>query len=383
MDLNGIAFLREWNWAVQAFGVVLVALTLDLIVRVLLSRLKAQLEVRTQNLWDEALVDALRKPLSLLIWVVGITLAADIVATEAEVALFAYTGVVRDVGIIVSLSWFLMLLVQNMERAYLARLSDADRTLDQSTVYAVSRLLRLSILITAVLVGLQNMGISISGVLAVGGVGGVAVGFAAKDLLANFFGTVMIFLERPFVVGEWIRSPDKDIEGTVEHISWRLTRIRTFDKRPLYVPNATFSSISVENPSRMTNRRIYEIVGVRYDDIAVVKPIVDDIKAMLREHADIDNDQTLIVNFNTFGPSSLDILIYTFTRTIVWVEYHQVKQDVLLKIAEIIAKHNAEIAFPTSTIHLAGGLPELPGVPGTAGLTPPSGAGRLPEPTDT
>lgn len=371
-----MAFLREWNWAVQAFGVVLVALTLDLVVRVLLGRLKAQLEAKTRNPWDDALVDALRSPLSLLIWVVGITLAADIVATETEVALFAYTGVVRDVGLIVSLAWFLMRLVRNMERAYLARLSDEESTLDQSTIYAVSRLLRLSILITAVLVGLQNMGISISGVLAVGGVGGVAVGFAAKDLLANFFGTVMIFLERPFVVGDWIRSPDKEIEGTVEHISWRLTRIRTFDKRPLYVPNATFSSISVENPSRMTNRRIYEVVGVRYDDIAAVQPIVDDIKAMLQGHAEIDNDQTLIVNFNTFGPSSLDILIYTFTKTVVWTEFHRVKQDVLLRIAEIIDRHNAEIAFPTSTIHLAGGLPGLPGVPGTAGLTPPGEAGK-------
>ena len=376
MDLNGIAFLREWNWAAQAFVVVLVSLTLDLIVRIFLSRLKAQLEAKTKNLWDDALVDALRSPASLLIWVVGITLAADIVATETDVALFDYTGVIRDMGIVVTLAWLLMRLVRNMEQAYLAHLTDEDRTLDQSTVYAVSRLVRLSILITAVLVGLQNLGISISGVLAVGGVGGVAIGFAAKDLLANFFGTVMIFLERPFVVGDWIRSPDKEIEGTVEHISWRLTRIRTFDKRPLYVPNATFSSISVENPSRMTNRRIYEIVGVRYDDIAVVLPIVNDIKAMLRGHADIDSDQTLIVNFNTFGPSSLDIMVYTFTRTIVWVEFHQVKQDVLLKIAEIIDRHGAEIAFPTSTIHLAGGLPELPGVPGTGGLIPPGGSGE-------
>jgi MscS family membrane protein len=113
-----------------------------------------------------------------------------------------------------------------------------------------------------------------------------------------------------------------------------------------------FTSIVVENPSRMSHRRIKETIGLRYDDFAVVAPVVADIKAMLRAHDGIDTTQTLIVNFNQFGPSSLDILVYCFTKTIVWVEYHEVKQDVLLKIGGIIARHGAEIAFPTHTVHL-------------------------------
>jgi MscS family membrane protein len=113
-----------------------------------------------------------------------------------------------------------------------------------------------------------------------------------------------------------------------------------------------FTTIVVENPSRMSHRRIKETIGLRYDDFAVVAPIVADIKAMLREHPDIDSTQTLIVNFNQFGASSLDLLIYTFTKTTVWVEYHEVKQDVLLRIGEIIARHGAEIAFPTHTVHM-------------------------------
>ena len=107
------------------------------------------------------------------------------------------------------------------------------------------------------------------------------MGFAAKDLLANFFGGMMIYMDRPFSVGEWIRSPDKEIEGTVEDIGWRLTRIRTFDKRPLYIPNSVFANISVENPSRMTSRRIYETVGIRYDDIDKMDLIVAQVKGML------------------------------------------------------------------------------------------------------
>jgi MscS family membrane protein len=103
----------------------------------------------------------------------------------------------------------------------------------------------------------------------------------------------------------------------------------------------------------MTNRRIYETVGIRYQDIGCMQAIVDQVTAMLREHPAIDNQQVLIVNFNKFSASTLDFFVYTFTKTIDWVEFHQVKQDVLLKIGEIIESNNAEIAFPTSTVHVA------------------------------
>ena len=162
----------------------------------------------------------------------------------------------------------------------------------------------------------------------------------------------MILLDRPFSVGDWIRSPDREIEGTVEDIGWRLTRIRTFDQRPLYVPNAVFTNLAVENPSRMRNRRIYETIGVRYDDVGVLRQIVSDVESMLREHPDIDLNRTLMVNFVEFGPSSLDFFIYTFTRTKLWAEFHAIKQDVLFRIAEIIEGHGAEIAFPTQTLHV-------------------------------
>ena len=219
------------------------------------------------------------------------------------------------------------------------------------------KLLRLSVLITAFLVALQTLGFSISGVLAFGGIGGIAVGFAAKDLLANFFGGLVIYLDRPFAVGDWIRSPDREIEGTVERIGWRQTVIRGFDTRPLYIPNSTFTSIAVENPSRMRNRQIYETIGIRYEDAGAMGAIVADVEAMLRAHEEIDTDGFLMVNFNAFAPSSLDFFIYCYTRTKLWARYHQVKQDVLLRILDIIDRHGAEIAFPTSTVHVPGGIP--------------------------
>ena len=102
----------------------------------------------------------------------------------------------------------------------------------------------------------------------------------------------------------------------------------------------------------MLNRRIYETVGVRYADISRLKTIICEIKAMLEEHDAIDTSRTLIVTFNKFAASSLDIMIYTFTKTTQWVEFHSVKQDILFRIAGIIEHHGAEIAFPTQTVHL-------------------------------
>jgi MscS family membrane protein len=145
----------------------------------------------------------------------------------------------------------------------------------------------------------------------------------------------------------------------VEDVGWRVTRIRTFDQRPLYVPNSLFSTVAIENPSRMRNRRIYETIGVRYIDAAAMADIVAEVEVMLRGHESIDQSRTLIVNFVSFGASSLDFFIYTFTRTTDWVTYHQVKQEILLNILEIIERLGAEIAFPTRTVVLDPGNPRL------------------------
>ena len=160
-------------------------------------------------------------------------------------------------------------------------------------------------------------------------------------------------MDRPFAVGDWIRSPDREMEGTVEKIGWRVTLIRTFDKRPLYIPNSVFSQVAVENPSRMLNRRIKETIGIRYSDAEKMEVITDQVKKMLTNHPEIDATNTLMVNFNSFAPSSLDFFIYTFTKTTNWEKFHIIKQDILLKILQIITANEADVAFPTSTIHLA------------------------------
>jgi MscS family membrane protein len=344
-------YTGEGGWVVQVFIVVFITLLFDFIQKSILRRIKKRLE-KTKTPWDDALVESVRAPLSLLIWIIGLTFAASIVKDVSNAAIFEAITPLRDLGVIAVITWFLLRLINNAYTNIIQHRTAEGIEIDHTTADAISKLLRLSVIITAVLVALQTMGYSISGVLAFGGIGGIAVGFAAKDLLANFFGGLMIYLDRPFAVGDWIRSPDREIEGKVENIGWRLTLIRTFDKRPLYIPNSIFTTIAVENPSRMSHRRIYETIGIRYDDADKMASITEAVKMMLLEHPEIDTTQTMIVNFNSFAASSLDFFVYTFTKTTEWIKYHEVKHDVLLKIYAIIMDHGAEVAFPTSTIHV-------------------------------
>ena len=343
--------LAQNAWGVYVFIIVFGTLVLRFLVKLAFDRLAKQLE-KTQNLYDDAVLAAARKPIGWAIWSFGILFAADVAGRDSEAEIFAYIGALRDVTAIALIAWFALRFIRFIE-GHVADPSYRKEPVDKTTVAVISKLLRASVLITALLMALQSLGFSIAGVLAFGGLGGLAVGFAARDLLANFFGALMIFLDRPFAVGDWVRSPDRDIEGTVEDIGWRLTRIRTFDQRPLYVPNAAFTTLAVENPERMLNRRIYEIIGIRYDDLAVLEDVITDIRTMLHGHEDIDTSRTLMVNFLSFGASSLDVMIYTFTKTTVWTDFHNIKQDVLLKIAAVVESHGAQMAFPTRTLHMA------------------------------
>ncbi|MCY3854907.1 MAG: mechanosensitive ion channel family protein [Rhodospirillales bacterium] len=346
------------SWVVQVFVVVLATALLAFASSRLVARLHPTLK-RTPSVWDESFVEALGPPLRVFLWVAGIAFAIEIIQNEVGATIFEAVDPIRDVGLIAAVAWFPVRFIRIAEVNFIADREAKGEEVDRATLDAIVKLLRLSVMITAFLVALQTLGFSVSGVLAFGGIGGIAVGFAAKDLLANFFGGLMIYLDRPFAIGDWIRSPDRQIEGTVERIGWRLTVIRGFDTRPLYIPNSAFANIAVENPSRMRNRRIYETIGIRYDDVAKMGAIVADVESMLRTHADIDADKFLMVNFDAFAPSSLDFFVYCYTRTTGWAQFHQVKQDVLLRIADIIAGHGAEIAFPTSTVHLAGDIPQV------------------------
>lgn len=348
---NWTLLSESWRVAIVVFGLVfataLLAFLISRIILVLERRFK-----KTDNLWDDTVLHALRRPAIGFVWLQGVYWAAEVAYAYSEAEIFSANAMLLKLGFIGIIVWTLFGIIKKTEEILTSPLRMKE-AMDYTTVNAISKLLRAVVVITAILTIMQSLGYSISGVLAFGGVGGIAVGFAAKDLLANFFGGFVIHMDQPFKVGDWVRSPDREIEGTVEEIGWRLTTIRTFDKRPLYVPNAAFTQIAVENPSRMHNRRIFETIGIRYADVREMSEIVKDIRKMLESHEEIDTDQTLIVNFLAFNSSSLDIMVYTFTKTTQWVKYHEIKQDILLKISDIIESYDAEVAFPTRTLHVA------------------------------
>lgn len=347
----------DWFWDVSiALGITLVAgLTWRIIRRHLLV-----LAAKTRNRWDDVMIESIGVPLNWIIFAIGMTWVADISARHFSSEMISSIPVVRQLALIILVAWAIWRLISRVEDRQI------DRGVDPTTVQLVGKVAKLAVTVLIVLPVFQLLGISISGILAFGGVGGLVVGMAAKDLLANFFGSIIVYLDRPFKVGDWIRSPDRSIEGTVEKIGFRVTLIRTFDKRPLYVPNSVFTNISVENPSRMQNRRIYETVGVRYQDSQQLPKIIEAVRHMLLNNDDIDTTKTLIVNFNSFGASSLDFFVYTFTKTTDWVQYHEIKQQVMLEILNIIHQHGADCAFPTRTLQLESVPPELMAAEGLA-----------------
>ncbi len=355
MEFLDMESVQDLGFGIELLAIVTATLLLRFVAIRILSVIGTRLQ-KTENVWDDALFEAATGPLSWLILVLGLLFAVQTSATHIEFALFADANllIVRQLSFIILMMVFLVRFVKLAEARILDKLkakAQADGTkLDVTTLVALAKLVRLSVVISAVLVALPTIGIEITALLAFGGVGGIAIGFAAQDLLSNFFGGLMIYLDRPFAIGDWVRSPDREIEGSVETIGWRLTVIRTFDKRPLYIPNSVFNKIALENPSRMTNRRIKETIGIRYKDSKKMQDIVRDVKEMLKTHPEIDAEQTLIVNFNSYGASSLDFFIYTFTKTTNWIKFHEVKQDVLLKIVSIVHEHGADFAFPTRTL---------------------------------
>ncbi|OED42596.1 hypothetical protein ACH42_12020 [Endozoicomonas sp. (ex Bugula neritina AB1)] len=211
----------------------------------------------------------------------------------------------------------------------------------------VSRGVQVVILLIALGSIAQMLGYSLSALLTFGGIGGIIIGMAAREWLANFFGGLMLMLDRPFTEGDWIRSPDRSIEGHVEAIGWRLTRIRTFDRRPIYVPNSLFTGIVVENPSRMRNRRMLENFGLRYEDQEKLPLIFSRIMELVEDNPDIDSNEPKYACFIRYDDSSLLCQVRVHIKRTDRVGFLQVQQWVLMIVAQVVAEQGAEFAYPT------------------------------------
>jgi len=334
-----------------AFAALIVALFARKLLAHFFARIMQPLTRRTTSDYDDLFVNCLQKPLEFLVFTAGLFVAVAVLALpEDPINLRQFSQAVLKLMVTGGVAWIFFNLT-NLIDTFLNRWAEkTDSALDDHLVPFIRKSLKAFVIVIAAIMAIQNLGYSISGLLASLGIGGLAVALAARDTLSNIFGSLMIILDRPFKIGDWVKAGD--MEGTVEEIGFRSTKVRTFAKTLITVPNNIIANLSIDNFSRMPKRRIKLTVGVSYATSPdQMRTAVDQIREMLKDHPAIDQE-FFLVNFTEFGASTLDIMVYCFTTTTVWGEYLDARQDVLLKIMDILENLGLEIAFPSRTVYL-------------------------------
>ncbi|OIO60320.1 MAG: mechanosensitive ion channel family protein [Verrucomicrobia bacterium CG_4_10_14_3_um_filter_43_23] len=338
---------------ITSFAIILLALIFrNVIAKAVFKKLHALIQ-RNKSGLSEIMLQALEKPASIFILVLGIYLGILALPLDARVELLV-TKFYRGASMVI-IFWALMRLSDIFTIAIARVIAHGNESVLKGFTPLIKKTIQILFFVVGALMVVDNLGYQISGILATLGIGGAAIAFASKDTVANFFGSLCIVLDRPFKVGDWIQIGDK-VDGDVESIGIRSTRIRTWPKTLVSVPNSVMANEFINNWSRMPKRRVKQVVGISYDTQPdVVDLIVEDIRTILKEDTGVDQTYYL-VNFTDFGESSLNILVYYFTATIVWKEYMDIRQRVNVKIMKTIQSRGSSIAFPSRSIYFQGDL---------------------------
>lgn len=297
--------------------------------------------------WKKELEGMIRWPVAIILWTMGAILVIEVLSKRFEFSFFdRYLEPFRTTVIVAALSWCLLRWKKTVQYTLLHNRSPVDA----GVVHVIGRILSIVILIIFAMIIMQVWGVNLGPLIAFGGIGAAAIGFAAKDVIGNFFGGLMLYMTRPFVPGDLVILPNQQIEGHVEEIGWYLTAIRDKDKRPVYLPNAIFSSTLVINSSRMTHRRILETISVRYSDFNAMNKLCQTLQAGISAHPSIDAHLPVLVHFNSLGAYSLDILIDVYTLATRYDQYLSLKQEILSLVYAQIKEAGADIPVPIMQI---------------------------------
>lgn len=303
---------------------------------------------RTDSRIDDKAVQALKPPVRFVPVVMGVFFATNYLQLEGEIDVFA-TNVVRSL-IIFTLFWGFFRLVNPLS-FLLGRL---ERVFTSAMVEWLVKAIKTLVAFLGAATILEVWGIEIGPILAGLGLFGVAVALGAQDLFKNLIAGILILVERRFSIGEWVRV-EGIVEGTVESIGFRSTFIRRFDKAPVYVPNAQLSDSAITNFSRMTYRRIYWLIGVEYrTSIEQLRRIRDRIEKYVLESDDfVSPDQaSTFVRLDAFNASSIDIMLYCFTKTTNWGEWLAIKEQLAYEVKRIVEEEGAGFAFPSTSLYI-------------------------------
>jgi MscS family membrane protein len=315
----------------------------------------------------------LKKPMAFLVTVFGINLAIDVLFYPSDEPLFINIlfyciylfGFFRLFSVFVDIFFDVYFINSYKKR---------NKSFRKELVNLIKQILKVFAFIVAFLLLLNKLNINITGFIASLGLGGLVIAMASRDTIANFFGSLKIIIDESFSQGDWIEIGD--VEGTVVELGFISTKIRTFDNALISFPNAKLSNESVKNYNkRKIGRRIKMKIGVTYDSkrenlLNAVKEIKEMLiahpeiatsnkiryiprRSSLVEHSDMAGiKSTLLVHVDSFSDSSIDILVYAFSKTTSWGAWLKVKEDIMMKIWQILENNDLEMAFPTQTIHV-------------------------------
>ncbi|MEQ9366745.1 MAG: mechanosensitive ion channel family protein [Leptospirales bacterium] len=338
--------LNWWQW-VGIFAAILLGLSLRLITRNLMNLVK-RLTKRSETDWDDRVIDAVQAPVGFLA-AVGFWFLALLILQFEGTVLSVFT-IALQILLGVGAIWLVYGLAGILSDYLTDIAAKTESTLDDQLVPLLTRTLRIFIVIIGVLIVIQNMGVNVLSLLAGLGIGGLAFALAARDAVANFFGSLMILFDRPFQVGDWIRVGGS--EGTVEEIGFRSTRIRTFYNSVISIPNSEVANEQIDNMGVRQFRRAVANLGVTYDTPPdTLEAFMEGIKNIIKANPSTRKDYFHVV-FKEFGDSALVIMVYFFFKVPDWNNELVERQNIYLEILRLAKELKVEFAYPTQTLHV-------------------------------
>lgn len=339
--------LKVWQY-IAIFLLLLLGFVLRKIFEFILDNYIRKLTKKTKFTWDDDLLDGVEKPSGFIFLMFFFYVTYTNLQLSVQVNF--YLSRILEVAVSVGVVWFFYNLADVFSKYLSVLTSKTENTLDDQLVPMIRKTLRFFIVVMGVIMILQNNGYNVASLIAGLGIGGLAVALAARDTLANFFGSVTIFVDRPFKIGDWIKVGN--VEGTVEEVGFRSTRIRTFYNSLVSVPNSSIANADIDNLGLRKYRRFKTTLNLTYSTTPEqMEAFVEGIKAIVKANSHFRQDMYEI-HFNAFGPHSLDVLVYVFFKVPDWSTELQQRHNFLLEILRLAKEIGVEFAFPTQTLHV-------------------------------